>query len=239
MNILRDSMRSIAGFFHRLGGKTLNRAPEDQAAAGGSMHSVRERTIRRILSTIHNNSILVCGPPGSGKTSMLLELKGHLATGGDPATEFFPVFVDLRGGPERLLFATAAAAVNEQLAEMPLYCRMTEIADPKLDYSHRDLANDLRSVLRMLTKRSAGKARLVLLVDGIDELNRYAPRTTQRVRSLFMAGLDGNLVMVATAVAIDKRWEQEGSPWYNFFEEIELPAVDQGKIVRDRMPRDG
>jgi hypothetical protein len=38
-----------------------------------------------------------------------------------------------------------------------------------------------------------------------------------------MASLDGNLVMVATAVEIDKQWEQEGSPWYNFFEEIEVP----------------
>jgi hypothetical protein len=91
----------------------------------------------------------------------------------------------------------------------------------------------------MFRKRGTGQARLVLLVDGIDELNHYAPRTTQRVRSLFMAGLDGHLVMVATAVAIDKRWEQEGSPWYNFFEEIELPAVDHEQRVRDRMPGDG
>jgi hypothetical protein len=68
---------------------------------------------------------------------------------------------------------------------------------------------------------------LVLLVDGIDELNSYAPQTTQRVRSLFMAGLEGNLVMVATAVEIDRHWEQEGSPWYNFFEEIELRPLDR------------
>jgi len=61
-----------------------------------------------------------------------------------------------------------------------------------------------------------------LLVDGIDELNHYDPRTTQRVRSLFMASLAENLVMVASAVEIDKHWEQEGSPWYNFFEEIEI-----------------
>ena len=228
MNVLRDSLRSIAGFLHRLGGKTLNGDPIDEAAAGGSAATVRERTIRRILSTIHNNSILVCGGPGSGKTSMLLELKKHLLAGGDPTTEFFPIFVDLHGIPERLLFATAAAAVNEQVAPMPLFCRVNEVADPKLDYSHRDLANDLRSVLRTIKKRGIAPARLVLLVDGIDELNHYAPRTTQRVRSLFMAGLDGNLVMVATAVEIDKQWDQEGSPWYNFFEEIELPAVDHG-----------
>jgi len=239
MNFLRDTMRSLAELFRRLGGRTLEYHGAEPPASSGPTATVRERTIRRILSTIHNNSILVCGGPGTGKTSMLLELKEHLLAGGDPTTEFFPVFVDLHGVPERLVFATAAAAVNEQLAQMPLFCRVNHIADPKLDYSHRDLANDLRSVLRMFRKRGAGQARLVLLVDGIDELNNYAPRTTQRVRSLFMAGLDGNLVMVATAVEIDKRWEQEGSPWYNFFEEIELPAVDHEQIVRDRMPRDG
>jgi hypothetical protein len=239
MKVLRGSMRWIVDFIRRFGERPLEDSGEECPVSAGAAGSVRERTIQRILSTIHNNSILVCGQPGSGKTSMLLELKGHLLAGGDPTTEFFPVFVDLHGVPERLVFAAAAAAVNEQLAEMPLYCRMTEIADPKLDYSHRDLANDLRSVLRMFRKRGTGQARLVLLVDGIDELNHYAPRTTQRVRSLFMAGLDGHLVMVATAVAIDKRWEQEGSPWYNFFEEIELPAVDHEQRVRDRMPGDG
>ncbi len=89
-------------------------------------------------------------------------------------------------------------------------------------YGHRDLANDFRAVIRTLRESSVSEIRLVLLVEGIDELNTYHPRTTQRVRSLFMASLDGNLVMVATAVEIDKHWEQEGSPWYNFFEEIEL-----------------
>jgi hypothetical protein len=239
MKWLRESMRSFAEFIRRFVARPLKDSEAKAPASDGSFNSLRARTIRRILSTIHNNSILVCGQPGCGKTSMLLELKEHLQAGGDPTMEFFPVFIDLHGVSERLLFATAASAINEQVAEMPMFCRLSEIADPKLDYSHRNLANDLRTVLRVLANRQTGPTRLVLLVDGIDELNHYAPRTTQRVRSLFMAGLDGSLVMVATAVAIDKHWEQEGSPWYNFFEEIELPAVDLEKVDRDRMPRDG
>ncbi|MEJ2580876.1 MAG: AAA family ATPase, partial [Acidobacteriota bacterium] len=236
---LRESMQAIAGLFRRLVERPREESAAEPPVFGGAADSLGKRSIRRILSTIHNNSILVCGQPGSGKTSMLLELKDRLQAGEDPTTEFYPVFVDLHGVPERLLFATAAAAVNDQVAEMPLFCRMNELADPKLEYSHRDLAKDLRKVLRLLANRRTRQPKLVLLVDGIDALNHYAPRTTQRVRSLFMAGLDGNLVMVATAVAIDKHWEQEGSPWYNFFEEIELPAFDLEKDERDRMPRDG
>jgi hypothetical protein len=239
MKLLRESMQSVVESIRRFVERPFEDSGAEARVSDGAANSVRARTIRRILSTIHNNSILMCGQPGSGKTSMLLELKEHLQAGGDPTIEFFPVFVDLHGVPERLLFATAAAAVNEQVAEMPLFCRLNEIADPKPDYSHRDLANDLRNVLGVLGNRQIGQARLVLLVDGIDELNHYAPRTTQRVRSLFMAGLDGNLVMVATAVAIDKHWEQEGSPWYNFFEEIDLLPIDRNHCSRDKMPRNG
>jgi hypothetical protein len=54
-----------------------------------------------------------------------------------------------------------------------------------------------------------------------------------------MTNLAENLVMVASAIEIDKRWEQEGSPWYNFFEEIDIPLIDQGASSQDRMPRNG
>jgi len=94
-------------------------------------------------------------------------------------------------------------------------------------------------VIHTLGKNNPNHIRLVLLVDGIDEVNHYHPRTAQRVRSLFMAGFSENLVMVASAVEIDKRWEQEGSPWYNFFEEIELHDIncddETSPEVRDTM----
>ena len=227
MNADRALLRALARLVRRLGKGVRGDVSSQHPTSGGVELVGRERLIRRILSTIHNNSILLCGGPGTGKTSLLLHLKECLSAGGDPATEFFPVFIDLHDVPERLLFATVAGAVTEQVAPMQLLCRMHGTAGPGPDYSHRDLANDFRRVIRSLRDRSFKQTRLVLLVDGIDELNRYDPRTTQRVRSLFMANIAENLVMVASAVEIDKRWEQEGSPWYNFFEEIELPPVNR------------
>jgi Cdc6-like AAA superfamily ATPase len=200
-----------------------------------SIREERERLIRRILSTIHNNSILLCGKRGTGKTAILLDLKERLAADEDPTTVFFPVYINLHGVSEELLFATVADSVLAQLAFAP----PTKVARFGPDYDHRDLAGDFRGVIQTLAESSPKQARLVLLVDGIDELNHYDPRTTQRVRSLFMASLAENLVMVASAVEIDKRWEQEGSPWYNFFEEIELLPVNGAQRDRDRMPRDG
>ena len=68
--------------------------------------------------------------------------------------------------------------------------------------------------------------KLVLLIDEVDELNDYDPRINQKLRSLFMKNFAENLVAVVSGVEIKKRWEREGSPWYNFFEEIEVKPFD-------------
>ena len=222
MKAARSSLRFLADLASHLGRRAREDGSSQQLSPEGNRVSGHEQLIRQILSTIHNNSILLCGGPGTGKTSLLLHLKERLSNGGDPATDFFPVYIDLHDVPERLLFATVANAVTEQLGPIPA----SRASSFGTDYGHRDLANDFRRVLRELRKHSTGQARLVLLINGIDELNHYAQRTAQRVRSLFMASLDGSLVMVASAVEIDRHWEQEGSPWYNFFEEIELPPID-------------
>jgi hypothetical protein len=49
-----------------------------------------------------------------------------------------------------------------------------------------------------------------------------------------------NLVAVVSGVEIKKRWEREGSPWYNFFEEIEVRPFDEQE-ARDliRKPIEG
>ena len=233
MNGLRTSVQSFARLVRRFGRRIREDLCSQQPASCGVEPSERERLIRRILSTIHNNSILLCGRPGSGKTAILLHLKGSLSAYEDPVMKYFPVYIDLHGVPEHLLFVTFADAVLGQFAFAP----PSKVARFGSDYNHRDLAEDLRQVIRALRKRSPRQVRLVLLVDGIDELNNYDPRTTQRLRSLFMANLAENLVMVASAVEIDKHWEQEGSPWYNFFEEIDLTDLYEPGRHRQERPK--
>jgi len=215
---VRTSITALARLVRSLGSRIRGDDPPQFSSAQGLAGEERKELIRRILSSIRNNSILLNGQPGTGKTSILLCLKGCLADAEDPAMDFYPVYIDLHGVAEDLLFATVADAVLGQLSFAP----PSKVALFGSDYGHRDLARDFRGVIRVLQERSQKSARLTLLVDGIDELNHYNPRTTQRVRSLFMAGLAESLVMVASAVEIDKHWEEEGSPWYNFFEEIEL-----------------
>ena len=218
MNVIRTSVRALTRCVRRIGEHISGDVSTRHPATGDLETAEFERLIRRILSSIPNNSILLSGRAGTGKTSILLYLKGRLMADEDLALDFYPVYIDLHGVAEDLLFATVADAVLGQLAFAP----PSKVERFRPDYGHRDLARDFRGVIRALKERSQKPARLVLLVDGIDELNHYNPRTTQRVRSLFMASLSESLVMVASAVEIDKHWEQEGSPWYNFFEEIEL-----------------
>ena len=182
----------------------------------------RDRLIDRILQTIHNNSLLLYGERRIGKTSIQHHLKKRLLELQDPAYDFFPVYVDLQGTPEDRFFATIAEDVFHQLADQVEMPEQTQFEDEQVDYSYRDLVRDLRGVIRQLEANSKAKVKLVLLIDEVDELNDYDPRINQRLRSLFMKSFAESLVAVVSGVEIKKHWERVGSPWYNFFEEIEV-----------------
>ncbi len=198
--------------------------------------ATRERLLSRILSTISNNSLLLRGEKRTGKCALLLDLRDRLKTYDDTVHNYYPVYIDLHDVPEEQLFATVGRAVLAQLGPIPSSEPPADTRRPGKDYDHRDLARDFRRVIQALAARSPKRARLTLLVNEIDTLNGFDPRINQKVRSLFMMSMAENLVMVASAVEIDKRWEQEGSPWYNFFEEIDMTSL---RPSRDRMPFDG
>lgn len=223
----RAAMSAVArGGDSRLGPVETGRGETDPTVGNGASCG-REATIRRILSSIHSNSILIIGEPGVGKAAVLGEVRRRLATIDDPNHDYYPVHVDLKGEPESGLFATLADAI---LSELTPELRGDRHPDGSSDAhrGHRRLALELRRVLRVLGQRSRRQVRIVLLIDGIDELEGYHPRIAQQLRGLFMTSLGDNLSMVASAVSISRRWEREGSPWYNFFEEIELGPLDRG-----------
>ena len=68
---------------------------------------------------------------------------------------------------------------------------------------------------------------MVLQIDEVDELNAYDPKVNQKLRSFFMKTFAENLTAVVSGVQIQKHWELEGSPWYNFFEEVEVTPFNQ------------
>ena len=150
----------------------------------------------------------------------------------DPNYEFFPVYVDLQGTPESQFFATLAEDVFHELEPLLGGLQPGEGLDPDADYGYRELVADLRRVLKVLEKRTSKQVKLVLLIDEVDELNAYDPRINQRLRSLFMKSFAENLVAVVSGVEIRKQWDKEGSPWYNFFEEIEVTPIGRDDAVQ-------
>jgi len=184
----------------------------------------RRDLVDRILQTIHNNSLLLYGERRIGKTSIQHQIKKRLSQLDDPAYEFHPVYIDLQGTPETRFFATLADDIFEELE--PVLDGLQPAKDTSRDYDYRDFVRDVRAVLKTLKKRTSKKIKLVLLIDEVDELNDYDPRINQKLRSLFMKSFAENLASVVSGVEIKKHWEREGSPWYNFFEEIRVEPLD-------------
>ncbi len=181
----------------------------------------RTKLISRILQTVHNNSILLYGERRIGKTSLQHRLKKRLQELDDPDYHFFPAFIDLQGTPQDRFFATLAHDLFEELAGQ--LDGLQPAKDPSGgDYDYREFVRDVRAVLQHLRQKSQKRIKLVLLIDEVDELNAYDPRINQRLRSLFMKSFAEDMVAVVSGVGIKKHWESEGSPWYNFFEEIEV-----------------
>ena len=184
----------------------------------------RHKLVDRILQTIHNNSLLIYGERRIGKTSIQHQIKKRLIALDDPVYQFYPVYVDLQGTPETRFFHTIAEDVFLELG--PVLGDLKIASDSPENYSYRDFVADIRAVLKTLAQGTSRKVRLVLLIDEVDELNDYDPRINQKLRSLFMKSFAEDLAAVVSGVEIKKRWEKEGSPWYNFFEEIQVEPLD-------------
>ncbi len=182
----------------------------------------RGRLLGRVLATVPNNSLLLLGERRIGKTSMLHQLRVRLPKLDHPRFCFVPVSIDLQGIPEKAFFATVGEAVGEAIGDQQMSA--ARAAD---GYDSRELTRDLRRVLPTIECADDKRAKLVLLLDEIDELNGYSHRTNQRLRSLFMRGFADQLVAVAAGVGIAREWDHEGSPWYNFFEELEVGPIDE------------
>ncbi len=186
----------------------------------------RQQLLDYVLRRICNNSVMLYGERRIGKTSFQHQLKKCLATLEDPDHVLYPVYIDLQGTPQDKFFATLAAEVFHELAPK-LEGLQPSAAPVQESYGYRDFVRDVQRVLKALKSRTTKKVKLVLLIDEVDELNDYDPRINQRLRSLFMREFADNLVSVVSGVGIKKDWDREGSPWYNFFQEIEVKPLDQ------------
>jgi hypothetical protein len=182
----------------------------------------REKLLRRIMNVLHHNSLMITGERRIGKTTFLFHLRRVLERDDASEYRFFPVSIDLQGVPEDTFFHALVAEVVEQLKLAPATLAGLRYREDNPRYDGRDFSHDLQRVIEELKTRTPKKVKLALLIDEVDVLNEYSERVNQRLRSIFMKTFSEHLVAVMSGVGVRRVWNSEGSPWYNFFDEIEL-----------------
>ncbi|HEY3121160.1 MAG TPA: hypothetical protein VGL15_11095 [Vicinamibacteria bacterium] len=184
----------------------------------------RQKLLARIMNVLHHNSLMITGERRIGKTTFLYHLKKALA--GDEGTEykFFPVFTDLQGVTEDGFFHAVMLDVVDSLRLTAQTHAALRFQPEDERYDGRDFSHDLQRVIEELKTRTDRRVKLALLIDEVDVLNEYSERINQRLRSIFMKTFSEHLVAIMSGVGIRRIWNSEGSPWYNFFDEIELTA---------------
>ncbi len=184
----------------------------------------RAKLLTRILNVLHHNSLMITGERRIGKTTFLYHLKKALEAEEEGDYRFFPVFTDLQGVPESAFFHTVMSDVVDTLKPSDEILGTLRFR-PEIDaYDGRDFSHDLQRVIEELKGRTTRKVKLALLIDEVDALNEYSERINQRLRGIFMKTFSEHLVAIMSGVGIKRSWTSEGSPWYNFFDEIELTA---------------
>jgi tetratricopeptide (TPR) repeat protein/Cdc6-like AAA superfamily ATPase len=184
----------------------------------------REQLTQRMLGMLHRNSLMITGERRFGKTTFLHHLRRVLEEDEGTEWRFFPVFVDLQGVPEEAFFHAIMSEVVDTLSLTPATRDALRFAPEPDGYDARDFSHDLQQVLAELRTRTPPprKVKIAFLIDEVDVLNSYSETVNQRLRGIFMKSFSENLVAVMSGVAIRRRWKSEVSPWYNFFDEIEL-----------------
>jgi hypothetical protein len=184
----------------------------------------RAKLLARIMNVLHHNSLMITGERRIGKTTFLYHLKKALA--GDEGTEykFFPAFTDLQGVPEDGFFHAVMSDVVDGLGLSAETHAALRFRAEDESYDGRDFSHDLQRIIEELKTRTDKRVKLALLIDEVDVLNEYSERINQRLRSIFMKTFSEHLVAIMSGVGIRRIWNSEGSPWYNFFDEIELAA---------------
>ncbi len=191
----------------------------------------RNEQLKRILTILHRNSVMIHGERRIGKTSLLFHLANRLRESNDPDCVFIPVLVDLEGTPEPEFFHRVLEAVFETLPAADRD-KLGLVFQPSVSsYSARDMRRDLRLIIGHLQEQTDKTIRLILLLDEVDVMNDYDQLTQQQLRGIFMEQFAQNLGAVVAGVRISKAWDRPESPWYNLFNEIELAPFGRDDAV--------
>jgi ligand-binding sensor domain-containing protein len=189
----------------------------------------RDALLRKIVNTLHQNSIMIHGERRMGKTTLLYQLGQALREADDPEWSFIPVSVDLEGTSEDRLFYLLMDAIwgmlQAYLTAAPPQLQFLQ-CNPQ-QYGDREFSADLRGIIEALKPIVAPRqVRIILLIDEMDAIDSYSRLIQLQLRRVFMSPLAQHLGAVVAGVQISKAWDRLESPWYNLFYEFPLEPFD-------------
>ncbi len=210
----------------------------------GDMFFGRHDLLRRIVSTLHNNSIMIHGERRIGKTTLLYQLANALQQVEDEEFWFVSVYIDLEGTTEEEFFHLLMDEIAHTVSELPgLTSEQSEVLNGLLSlqiaenqYTDREFNRDLRQIIHILESYGTVnhpdcQVRLILLMDEMDTLSRFNHLIQQQLRRIFMRDFAATLGAVVAGIEISKEWERIESPWFNLFNEIAMTPFTRDEAI--------
>jgi ligand-binding sensor domain-containing protein len=200
--------------------------------------------LRRIVDTLHNNSIMIHGERRIGKTTLLYQLATRLRDVDDTDYWLLPLYIDLEGTAEGDFFHFLMEEILNGALILPdgnleiqpnlsgfLYYHTFES-----QYTDREFSRDLRDLIGLLQtyaekRHPLKQIRIILLLDEMDVMSGYSRIAQQRLRRIFMRDFAAMLGAVVAGIQISKEWDRIESPWFNLFNEIELRPFDREQAI--------
>ena len=211
----------------------------------GDMFFGRHDLLRRIVSTLHNNSIMIHGERRIGKTTLLYQLASALQKVEDKEFWFVSVYIDLEGTGEAEFFHLLMDEIAHVVGELPgllpeqmaVLNRLLHLHVAENQYTDREFNRDLRQIIHILeaygtVHRPGCQVRLILLLDEMDTLSRFNHLIQQQLRRIFMRDFAATLGAVVAGIEINKEWERIESPWFNLFNEIAMAPFSRDEAIQ-------
>lgn len=186
----------------------------------------REDVLLKVLSILHNNSVMLVGERRIGKTSLLIQIKRELESSTDVRYSFQPVYIDLQGVGEWEFFRSMMHDIIEQCT-LGDESRNFRIAANPESYSYRDFGWDLRRIIRHLNAHVQQQLKIVLLIDEVDVMNKYDQIVHAQLRRIFMQDFSINFAAVLAGTNYIRDWNRPESPWWNLFTLIEVKPIPE------------
>jgi GAF domain-containing protein len=186
----------------------------------------RDLLFKRVLSVLHQNSLLLHGERRIGKTTVLLQIELRLHAADDAEYRFRPVYIDLQGIEEAGFFHHMMEEILHRFGKRAKGLALN-YTPTRAAYSGREFQRDLRTVIKTLCgpQPDGRTERVVLLIDEADVMYSYNERILQEFRRIFMNDYAAYLSCVFAAVNIQRQWKRYESPLYNLFQQIELAPL--------------